>query len=105
MTNYHLSYTGGGEMPADQETRDAVMAAWGAWFASLGEAVVDPGAMLGDRRVVGNGATDGRDRAVTTSGGYSIIRADDLDAATRLAQGCPLLQQGGQVHVAECLSA
>jgi len=29
--------------------------------------------------------------------GYSILRAGSLDAAVTLAQGCPVLQPGGQI--------
>jgi hypothetical protein len=33
--------------------------------------------------------------------GYTIIRADSLDAAVEAAKGCPVLQSGGQVSVYE----
>ena len=32
-------------------------------------------------------------------GGYTIVRAADLEEATRLASGCPILQRGGAVEV------
>ena len=34
-------------------------------------------------------------------GGYSIIKADDLDEAAELAKGCPILTMGGNVEVRE----
>jgi hypothetical protein len=34
-------------------------------------------------------------------GGYSLIRAEDYDAAVELAKGCPVLTVGGNVEVRE----
>jgi hypothetical protein len=31
--------------------------------------------------------------------GYIVIEADDIDAATELAKGCPTLDAGGSVEV------
>ena len=42
MAKYVLVYVGGG-MPATEAETAAVMKAWGDWYTSLGEAVVDPG--------------------------------------------------------------
>lgn len=36
----------------------------------------------------------------TQLGGYSLITADDLEAALALAKGCPALARGGGVEVA-----
>ena len=35
----------------------------------------------------------------TKPGGYSMITADDLEAALTLAKGCPALREGGGVEV------
>ena len=35
----------------------------------------------------------------TRLGGYSLITADDLEAALKLAKGCPSLEQGGGIEV------
>jgi len=71
------------------------MAAWSAWFEQLGANVVDPGKPVFERIALGNSAAD------TVLGGYSLITADDLDAAVALAEGCPGLQEGGGVEVGE----
>ena len=69
-------------------------AAWEAWFGKLGEALVDKGsAVLEDRSIAGDAGT------VLPLGGYTIVRAADLDEATRLARGCPILPEGGAVEV------
>src|SRR5712692_8519769 len=46
MPKYLLAFNGGG-MPETPEEQAAVMAAWGAWYGTLGDAVVDPGAPIG----------------------------------------------------------
>jgi hypothetical protein len=60
------------------------------------------GARLKDR---GNpafaAAALGASVADTTLGGYSLIRAGNLDAAVALAGSCPLLLDGGAVEVCE----
>jgi hypothetical protein len=36
-------------------------------------------------------------------GGYIIVKADDIDEAMKLAQGCPILYVGGHVEVREIM--
>jgi hypothetical protein len=73
------------------------MAAWGAWFGSLGAAVVDGGAPFGASAAVGGGAA----RSALT--GYSVLDADTLDAAVRMAGGCPIIADGGTIDVYEAI--
>jgi YCII-related domain-containing protein len=99
MANYVLVYKGGG-VPETQEEQDATMAAWGAWYAALGPAIVDGGNPFGPSKTI---AADGSASAGGTSGltGYTIIQADGLDAATELGKGCPIVTSGGTVEVYE----
>jgi hypothetical protein len=100
MANFLFAYRGGG-MAETEEERDATMAAWGRWFGSLGEAVVDGGAPFGaSQTVTSGGAADGAPSELT---GYSVVRAGDLAAAVGLAKGCPVLEGGGSVDVYEGL--
>lgn len=94
MGKYVLVYRGG-EMAAPEE-QEAVMAAWGAWFGSLGSAVIDGGAPFG-----ASAAVEGDVVAQLT--GYSILEAADLAAATAMAAGCPIRTSGGCVEVYEAL--
>jgi hypothetical protein len=71
------------------------MAAWNAWFESMGANLVDLGNPVVERSTLGNCATD------SVLGGYSLITADDLEAAVSLARGCPFLAQGGGIEVGE----
>jgi hypothetical protein len=90
-------------MPETEAEQAAVMAAWDAWYAQLGAAIIDGGAPLGMSKTV---AADG---SVSTGGGanplsgYTIVGADDLDGAVALAKGCPILSSGGTIEVAETL--
>jgi hypothetical protein len=101
MANFLLLYTGGGmaESPAEQE---AVMAAWNAWFGKIQSSIVDAGNPFTPhaKSVSGNGTvSDGPVGELAT--GYSIIKADSLDAAVSLAKDCPALQSGGKITVYE----
>lgn len=98
MAKYLLAYRGGGMAETDAE-RDAAMAAWGGWFGSLGPAVVDPGNPFGPSATVGS-AGNGAQPSLT---GYSLLSAESLDAARRLAEGCPVLANGGSVEVYETI--
>ena len=99
MGTYALIYIGGSE-PASEEEGKAVMDAWIAWFGTLGDAVIDGGNPFGPAVTV---APDGAvaEGGASRAGGYSILRADDLAAATAMAQGCPHLAAGGSVEVYE----
>jgi hypothetical protein len=104
MASYLLAYHGGG-MPETEADRAKVMEAWGAWFAGLGDVVVDPGNPIGQTRTV---ATDG---GVSAGGGanpvsgYTVIKADSMDAAVKAASGCPVLASGGTIEVGETFEA
>lgn len=90
----------GGNADAPTASPDDVMAAWGAWFGSLGAAIIDGGNPTGQAKTVGaNSVVEGGGSNPIT--GYSLIDAESLEAAVELAKGCPVLQSGGTVEVAE----
>ncbi|HEV3158280.1 MAG TPA: hypothetical protein VGZ00_13125 [Candidatus Baltobacteraceae bacterium] len=99
MAKFVLAYKGG-QMASSETERQAVMAAWGKWFGSLGTAVVDPGNPFGESASVAadRSVKNGAPSALT---GYSILTADSLKAALELAKGCPVLRSGGSVEVYE----
>ncbi|HYO42861.1 MAG TPA: hypothetical protein VES19_06640 [Candidatus Limnocylindrales bacterium] len=103
MANFLLTYHGEGGMPTTEEETATVMAAWGAWFGRLGEAVVDPGNPTTHAKAI---SPDGSVMDATSAPtGYSIIRADSLDAAVELSKGCPVLAAGQVVLVTETFPA
>src|SRR6478672_13593215 len=91
MPKYVLAYRIQDSAP---DAPDA-MAQWMAWFEQLGSAVVDAGLPVFSRSTLGNCGSG------SALGGYSLITADDLEAAVTLAKGCPALAAGGGVEVGE----
>jgi hypothetical protein len=105
MANFVLLYSGGG-MPESEAEQAAVMQAWTVWFARLGSAVVDGGNPFTPvaKSLASNGkVSDGPIGTMAT--GYSIIKADSLDAAVQMAKSCPILPGGGQITVYETFPA
>jgi len=101
MAKYVLIYTGG-SMPETEAEMAAVLQAWGAWYGGLGSAIVDGGNPFSPQAKSITSAGAVNDGPVgTMATGYTILAADSLDAAVGMAQGCPILQAGGQISVYE----
>ncbi len=101
MSKFIFAYHGG-KMPESPEEGERVMAAWGAWYESMGSAVVDGGGPTGPSKTVTSSsvADNGGSNPVS---GHSVVEAADIDAAVELAKGCPILGDDGSVKVAEVL--
>ena len=102
MPKYVLAYHGGG-MPESEEEQAATMAAWGAWFETLGSAIVDGGNPISQTKTVASDGSVSDGGGANPLSGYSLINADSIDAAAALAGGCPVLEVGGSVEVAEAI--
>ena len=102
MAQFIFAYHGG-KTPETPQEGEKVMAAWTAWFEKLGAAMVQPGAPLGMSKTVnGSGVTDGG--GANPVSGYSVVSAADIDAAVKMAKGCPMVaDNSGSVEVAELL--
>ena len=72
-----------------------------AWVGGIGDALVNPGTPLGKPKSVSSGGVsdDSESNRLT---GFSIVRADSMDAALEMARGCPFLEVG-TVDVAEVM--
>ena len=92
-------------MPETQEEQAKVMAAWGKWFGELGDAVVDGGNPVGQARTIGKGGAVADGGGANPASGYSVIKADGMDAAVAKAKGCPVLLGGGTIEVCETFEA
>ena len=101
MANFVFAYHGG-KPPESPEEGAKVMAAWNAWFETLGPAIVDGGAPVGASKTVASGGVSDGGGSNPLSG-YSIVSADNIDAAVEMAKGCPILEDGGNVEVAEAM--
>ncbi|MEO6714632.1 MAG: hypothetical protein ABIM89_14520 [Mycobacteriales bacterium] len=83
------------------EEAKAGMDAWMAWSAQTGDALVDFGMPVqAARRVTADAAAESTNQA----SGYSIVQAEDVDAATALMAKHPHLQMvGASIDVLEIL--
>ncbi len=73
---------------------EGAAAAWQSWFETIGDDLVDRGKPAVDAVAVGTCDTEARLL------GYSVIRAEDHQAAVDFAAKCPVNAQGGGVEVA-----
>ena len=89
MATFLFSY----RVPTDYQPGGKTGKAWEAWFQSLGSNRIDTGHAVTATRVLGN--LD----AGTRLGGYSVVTAEDLEAAAALAAGCPAIELGGDVEI------
>ena len=94
MSTFILTFRGA----TNRILSEADGAAWMAWFGGLGSAIVDPGSRVGATSTLGAASS------ATAVTGYSIIQAEDLEAAVVLAKGCPGLSQDGGVEVGELIA-
>jgi hypothetical protein len=68
-----------------------IMTAWRQWFASIGDKVVDPGNPLGPGQEVTSDGVTALPFDMQAITGYTIINAEDMDAAVQIAKGCPVV--------------
>ncbi len=101
MSNYILAYHGG-KKPESPEEGAKHMAKWKAWVDGLGDAAVNPGTPLGKSRIVSSsGVSD--DGGSNPMSGFSVVKADSMDAALEMAKECPHVELGGTLEVAEMM--
>ncbi len=97
MKNYVLIYRGGPKF-ASREEGAAYMEKWKAWMDGMGDAVVNRGAPFGRTMIVNaDGASEGGGAS-----GYTVLQAEDMDAALALVKPCPHTAFGS-IAVAEAM--
>jgi hypothetical protein len=89
-----------------KEDMKASMDKWMAWFGTFKDKMIDGGNpfVTGAKSVTAKGVeTIPSDKWPAT--GYTIINASDMDEATKIAQGCPVLEENseGAVRVYEAM--
>ena len=107
MANFLFVYRGGDEdfktMAPDEIQK--LMQKWGAWIGEgmqkgwmidPGDALTPEGRVVNAKKVVTDGPFVESKEIV---GGYSVVKADSINAAAELAKGCPGLITGGKVEV------
>jgi len=93
----------GGTPPTGAAEGKAVHDAWGAWFGSLGAAVIDGGNPVGKSSTVKSDGSLVDGGGANPTSGYSLIEASGLADAHKKAKGCPLLKAGGSIEIAQAM--
>ncbi len=105
MNNYLLLYSGG-KMPTTEMERQSVTADWMVWLNKWSGNVVDQGNPF--TPMAKNITSDGRihDGPIgSMPSGYTVIKANSMDEALRIAQGCPVIKGGATITVYETFNA
>lgn len=67
-----------------------IMKAWGAWFESISDKMVDQGGFSAGREISKSGTRD-LPMNMESITGFNVIEAESLDAAEKLAQSNPFI--------------
>lgn len=68
-----------------------IMAAWGDWFKSIGDKSVENGGFHGAAREVSHSGSKDLPMGMDSITGYSIINAESLEEAEKIAQNNPFI--------------
>jgi hypothetical protein len=105
MANYLFLYRGGNRDALTPEEMQQMMQKWQVWLAEglqkgwlhdRGNGLEKEGRVVNAKKVVTDGPFVETKEIV---GGFSIVKADSIEAAAELAKGCPILLSGGTVEV------
>ena len=101
MKQFVLVYLGGNQPSSEEEAKNHY-SKYFEWLSSLGDTVVIPTIPLKDTSTVSPDGTI-REGGSSAMSGFSIIKADSMEAALSIAQGCPFLEIGGSLEVSEMM--
>jgi hypothetical protein len=110
MANYLYIFRGGDMAGLSPQQMEENMKKWGAWMGQLSQTGNFKG---GDPLGEGGRVVAGKKKSVTDGpfgetkdlvGGYLLVTAASLDAATELSRGCPIFERDGSVEIREVRS-
>jgi len=101
MLQYVIVYLGG-DQPSSPEDGKQHMSKYMDWLSSLGDSAVSPANPLKNTSTVNSDGTVTAG-STTTMSGYTIIKAESMDAALLIAKACPFLDIGGSLEVSELM--
>jgi hypothetical protein len=101
MKQFVLVYLGGSQ-PANPEEANKHFEKYMEWLSSLGDTVVVPMIPLKDTTTVSTSGevSEGGSSAMS---GFTILKADSMEAALSIAKACPFLDIGGSLEVSEMM--
>ncbi len=90
MSKFILLYNGPATPPdmMDDAKRNQIMGDWKTWMEKVGPAMVEMGSPMGNGRSVVDDGSTGKPLEIS---GYSIVQAEDINAALDLVDGHPFL--------------
>ncbi len=109
MADFLLLYRGGAR-PTSEVAGQQLLSRWGEWLKRIAArgALVATGDPLVDGRIVGNPANieAGKNyvHGADHIGGYSRIRAANIDEAEAMCADCPILREGGFIELREIVT-
>jgi len=101
MAQFVFVYLGGNQ-PSSPEEAKKHFSKYMEWMSSLGDSVVSPAIPLKDTTTVRPDGTV-REGGSSAMSGFTIIKADSMEAALSIAQACPFLDIGGSLEVSELM--
>ena len=101
MAQFVLVYLGGNQ-PSSPEEANMHFSKYMEWLSSLGDSVVIPTIPLKDTNTINPDGTI-REGGSSAMSGFSIIKAESMQAALSIAQSCPFLEIGGSLEVSEMM--
>ena len=101
MKKFMLCYHGGSQ-PKTKEEGTAHGEKWHVWIKGLGDAVVNPGTPLPYSMLM---TTSGAKEDMNPDGmkGFAVVKAEDMEAALKIAEDDPFLDMGGTIRVSEMM--
>lgn len=100
MSEFIFAYHGG-KKPESEAEGAALMKRWQDWMESNQASFVSPGNPVGMSKTVTSSGVEDNGGSNPLSG-YSVVRADTIEAAMAIASTCPHLDMG-TIEVAELL--
>lgn len=101
MAQFVFVYLGGNQ-PASPEESNKHFSKYMEWLTSLGDSVVIPTIPLKDTHSVSPDGT-AREGGGSAMSGFSVIKAESMEAALSIAKACPFLEIGGTLEVSEMM--
>lgn len=101
MKQFILVYLGG-KQPATPDAANSHFAKYVEWLSSLGDSVVIPTIPLKDTHTVSpDGTTE--EGGSSAMSGFTVIKAESMEAALAIARSCPFLEIDGSLEVSEMM--
>lgn len=101
LKQFVLVYLGGNH-PSDPDAANKHFDKYMSWLSALGDAVVIPTIPLKDTHTVSSDGTT-EEGGSSAMSGFSVIKAESMQAALAIAQSCPFLEINGSLEVSEMM--